>query len=154
MTVTIRPIEKQDISACDAILRSLPQWFGIEASIVEYVANLGGLDGYVAEDTGTIVGFVGLKRYGEAAIEVDVIGVTPGLRRHGIGRQLLEHVEQAATTTATRLLHMKTLAPTHPDPNYAQTRAFWEASGYIPMDAHLLWGEANPCQIMVKPFSR
>ncbi len=151
--IAIRKIEKEDIPACTSILRSLPLWFGFEQSILEYEQNLTDLDGYVAEDSSSFVGFVGLKRYGTLSIEIDVIGVQPQLRRSGIGRTLLEYVEANATTPSTRLLHMKTLAPSDPDENYADTRAFWEANGYIPMDAHQLWGEGNPCQVMVKPIS-
>ena len=151
--ITIRKIGADDIPACTSILRSLPQWFGIEQSILEYEQNLHELDGYVAEDDNSIVGFVGLKRYGTFSIEIDVIGVQPQLRGSGIGRALLVHVEANATTPSTRLLHMKTLSPSDPDKNYAETRAFWEANGYIPMDAHELWGRDNPCQVMVKPIS-
>jgi|TARA_B100000315_G_scaffold260869_1_gene326619 N-acetylglutamate synthase-like GNAT family acetyltransferase len=152
--ISVRKIQKEDIPRCGAILRRLPQWFGIEASILEYEQNLRALDGYVAERDKSIVGFVGLKRYGDFSIEIDVVGVVPDLRRSGIGRRLLEHIEEHATTASTRLLHMKTLAPSDPDKNYADTRAFWEACGYIPMDAHELWGNENPCQVMVKPFGR
>ncbi len=49
---------------------------------------------------------------------------------------------------------MKTLAPSDADPNYAETRAFWVAKGYLPMDAHLLWGTENPCEVRVKPLIR
>lgn len=150
--LTVRSIKTEDIPACIKILRNLPQWFGIEESILEYGQNLRSLDGFVAEHEGSIVGFVGLKRYGQFSIEIDVVGVQPDLRRSGVGRTLLKYVETNAITPLTRLLHMKTLAPSDPDENYAQTRAFWEANGYIAMDAHNLWGEANPCQVMVKPI--
>ncbi|MGI9036466.1 MAG: GNAT family N-acetyltransferase [Pyrinomonadaceae bacterium] len=125
-------------------------WFGIEESILEYERNLANFDGYVAEIETIIVGFAALKRYGGYAIEIDVIGVKPELRRKGIGKKLLAHVESNAVNSLTKFLHTKTLAPSNPDPNYAETRAFWEANGYIPMDAHKLWGPENPCQVMVK----
>jgi RimJ/RimL family protein N-acetyltransferase len=150
----LRGLAKADISHCVAVLRELPQWFGIEESILEYADDLESLDGYVAEVAGEIVGFVGLKRYGEQSVEINVIGVRPAHRGKGIGTSLLQHVEANATTAETRLLHMKTLAPSHADPNYVETRAFWEARGYLPMDAHLLWGTENPCQVMVKPLSQ
>ena len=150
--IQLRGLAKTDISHCVAVLQELPQWFGIEESILEYADDLDSLDGYVAEVAGEIVGFVGLKRYGEQSVEINVIGVRPAFRGKGVGTSLLKHVESNATTAETRLLHMKTLAPSHADPNYVQTRAFWEARGYLPMDAHLLWGPMNPCQVMVKPL--
>ena len=152
--IEIRKLQIGDGETCGEILRRLPQWFGIESAIQEYKANLRALDGYCAVKDSKLVGFVGLKRYGDSSIEVDVIGVDPEHRRSGIGRALLKHVEENATTGLTKLLHMKTLAPSDPDLNYVETRMFWEASGFIPMDAHDLWGDENPCQVMVKPFQR
>ena len=145
-----RPIEKQDVAKCVAILGLLPRWFGIEDSIIEYGKNLETLDGFVAADEGEVVGFVGLKRYGDQSVEIDVIGVRPDLRGSGIGTRLIEAVE-SNSASAIRLLHMKTLAPSDPDPNYAETRAFWLARGFVPMDAHELWGPENPCLVMAKP---
>jgi N-acetylglutamate synthase-like GNAT family acetyltransferase len=150
--IKIRKLISTDVPKCGAVLRSLPQWFGIEQAIQEYEQDLENLDGFVALLDESIVGFVGLKRYGKYAIEINVIGVLPDQRRRGIGKQLLNHVEENTTTPETKLLHMKTLAPSDPDPNYAETRAFWESRGYMPMDAHLLWGNENPCQVMVKPI--
>ncbi len=126
--LTFRKIETRDLPRCEEILRALPQWFGIEASIVDYLATLQALDGYVAVRN-EVCAFVGLKRYGQAAIEIDVMGVDPSCRRQGIGRLLLDHAEAQAATSQTRFFHMKTLAPSHPDSNYQQTRAFWEACG-------------------------
>ena len=60
-SINIRKINTDDICACTSILRSLPNWFGIEESILEYERNLASLDGYVAEADATIVGFVGLR---------------------------------------------------------------------------------------------
>jgi hypothetical protein len=39
----------------------------------------------------------------------------------------------------------------HPDVNYARTRSFYEALGFIGLEeTTAFWGEANPCLIMVK----
>lgn len=46
---------------------------------------------------------------------------------------------------------VKTLAPSHPDRNYAKTRAFYQRVGFRPLEElPELWGEANPCLLMVK----
>ena len=150
--IHVRKITQKDIPQCLSILRELPKWFGIEQSILAYGTDLETLDGYVAVLKGELVGFVGLKRYGAYSIEINVIGVRPTSRGKGIGTTLLKQVEVKARTQEIKLLHVKTLAPSDPDPNYVETRAFWEAKGYIPMDSHLLWGPENPCQVMVKPL--
>ena len=147
----IRKIEATDVEHCVAVLRALPQWFGIESAILDYGKDLENLDGWVALDGSKLIGFIGLKRYGDAAVEINVVGVLPDYRGKGIGTMLVGRVE-AELGAGVRLLHMKTLAPSHPDPNYAETRAFWQAKGFVPMDAHELWGEDNPCLVMVKPL--
>ena len=148
--ILVKPLAERDIARCVAILRALPQWFGIESAIVDYGRDLESLDGFSAFDDEELVGFVGLKRYGERSVEINVIGVRPSHRNRGIGTRLIAQVE-SSLPDAVRLIHMKTLAPSHPDPHYAETRAFWEAKGFIPMDAHDLWGDEDPCQVMVKP---
>lgn len=47
---------------------------------------------------------------------------------------------------------MKTLGPSHPSPEYAATRRFYEACGFRGLEElHDLWPD-NPCLIMVKPL--
>ena len=48
---------------CEAILRSLPNWFGIEEAIVEYVQAIDTLDTFVAEVGDLLVGFMSVKRH-------------------------------------------------------------------------------------------
>lgn len=51
----------------------------------------------------------------------------------------------------TRLVHVKTLGPAHTSGSYSRTRSFYEALGFIAMEeTTAIWGEANPCLIMVK----
>jgi hypothetical protein len=43
-------------------------------------------------------------------------------------------------------LTVKTLSPSRPDPNYAGTRRFYEAVGFLPIEEFpTLWGANNPC---------
>ena len=133
-------------------MRALPNWFGIDESIVEYVDDLKTLDGIVAKRNGQVVGFIGLKQYGDYAIEINVMGVHPNNRNQGIGTLLVKYIENHIASAKTKLLHVKTLGPTHPDPHYAETRKFYEAKGFIPMEENDLWGDVNPCLVMVKPL--
>ena len=49
------------------------------------------------------------------------------------------------------VLQVKTLSESHPDAGYAKTRAFYRAMGFHPLEEFkTLWGEANPCLLMVK----
>jgi len=54
-----------------------------------------------------------------------------------------------------RFMTVKTLAASHPDPNYAKTRRFYEAIGFLPLEVlPTLWGCSNPCLLMLKPVTR
>ena len=81
-----------------------------------------------------------------------MIAIQPERRGQGIGTLLLQKVESECRAASIRLLHIKTLSASDPDPHYAETRAFWLAKGFIPMDEHSLWGPENPCLVLVKPF--
>jgi GNAT superfamily N-acetyltransferase len=131
-------------------MRALPAWFGIEQAIQNYAKDLESCDGFTALEGRDVVGFVGLKRFGSHAIELNVIGVLPQHRRKGIGSALLRAVENEAWDSGVRFLHTKTLSASKPNDAYEQSRAFWRASGFVPLDEHLLWGPSNPCLILLK----
>ena len=46
--MTIRPMQRGEAETCEQILRSLPDWFGIEEALVQYVRDLAGLEAMVA----------------------------------------------------------------------------------------------------------
>jgi hypothetical protein len=51
-------------------------------------------------------------------------------------------------------MSVKTLGPSSPDGGYANTRRFYRACGFLPVEElHGLWGEGNPCLVMVKPLN-
>ena len=131
-------------------MRALPAWFGIEQAIQNYAKELESCDGFSALDDGYVVGFVGLKRYGSHAIELNVIGVLPQHRRKGIGSALLRAVEAEARESGVPFLHTKTLSASKQNEAYEQSREFWRAAGFLPLDEHLLWGPSNPCLVLLK----
>ena len=46
---------------------------------------------------------------------------------------------------------MKTLDATHPSPEYARTRAFYHAMGFVDLECFpTLWDAGNPCLVLVK----
>ena len=48
-------------------------------------------------------------------------------------------------------LQVKTLGPSDPSEHYAATRHFYSARGFRPLEElTAIWGEANPCLIMIK----
>lgn len=141
------PEEKSKI--CETILRALPDWFGIEPAIVEYVTGVRDMPFFAVCDGDANVGFVALKEHNPHTAEVYVMGVLQSHHRRGIGRLLLQHCKEACLEKGREFLTVKTLAPSHPDPGYARTRLFYEGMGFRPLEVFPMhWDEANPCLFM------
>ncbi len=153
------PLRAQGPTA-ERILRALPGWFGIESALLDYAHAADVLPTFVAiaadpgDDRGAeTVGFVSLKATSEDALELHVMGVLPAWHRRGVGHALVECADSYARTEGFSLLHVKTLAPSDPDPGYAATRAFYAALGFRPLEVfpeH--WGPDDPCLLMVRPL--
>ena len=100
-----------------------------------------------------VIGFVTLRETSADALELHVMGVLPSWHRRGIGRALVERAASYARAEGYSLLHVKTLAPDHPDPGYAETRAFYAALGFRPLEVlPQVWGPENPCLLLVRPL--
>ncbi len=147
----LREREQADLAECEAILRSLPDWFGIEESIQDYVADLQRMQTTVAVTGGAIVGFLTVNRRFKESAEIQVMGVQPGSHHLGIGRRLVERVEAQLREDGCEYLQVKTLSPGRPDVNYAKTRMFYEALDFRPLEEmKTLWSPGNPCLIYIK----
>ncbi len=144
--------DPQERSAvCDRVLRSLPDWFGIEESIIDYVRDAAELPLFEAQLDGREAGFATMKAQTAHANEVHVMGVYAWAHRRGVGRALIERLAQASREQGRGYLTVKTLADSHPDEGYANTRRFYEAMGFRPIEVFpTLWDEANPCLLMIK----
>ena len=137
----------------DRLLHALPEWFGIEQSIAEYVAAARALPTVAALLDGAVVGLCVVRRHNDATAEIEVLAVDRTRQRTGIGRALLDAVERDARTDRVRLLEVKTRGPSGRSPEYERTRAFYEAVGFLPLEERTdIWGSENPCLIMVKPL--
>jgi len=149
----IRPFRPADAAACEEILRALPEWFGIESSIVQYVKDVQAMETWVAEDAERVVGFITLRRHSKRSVEIQVIAVLASHHGRGVGRALVEHVEPGLRREGVALFHVKTLGPSRPNEHYARTRGFYEHLGFVPLEENRLWGDVNPCLMLVKPLA-
>ncbi|MBN1922528.1 MAG: GNAT family N-acetyltransferase, partial [Anaerolineae bacterium] len=134
MTFTITEPLLGQSAVCESVLRALPDWFGIEGAVQHYVREIEALPTLLAVREGSILGFLTLKQHSPWAAELYVMGVLPQAHRQGIGRALLAHAETELRRQGVEFLQVKTLAPTHPDPGYARTRAFYTAQGFCPLE--------------------
>jgi coenzyme F420-0:L-glutamate ligase/coenzyme F420-1:gamma-L-glutamate ligase len=141
------PVERSRIA--EAVLRDLPEWFGIEESTRQYIDDAATLPTFVVEPD---AGFVCLKQHTPRAAEIYVMGVQRAQHRKGIGRALVAAAESWCRVRGIPYLHVKTLGPSRPDPGgYDATRAFYEAVGFVALEElHGLWDENNPTLVLVK----
>lgn len=137
---------------CERILRSLPDWFGIEKAILDYIADSERMLTLVADtEAQAKVGFLTLNFHNEFSAEVHVMGILPDFHGRGLGTALLKEAEAILARKGTKFLTVKTLAPSGESEAYQKTRKFYEASGFLPLEEFkTLWGEDNPCLMMIK----
>ena len=146
----IRLMRPDEADLCEAILRDLPNWFGIEESIVQYGKDISSMETYVADLGETVGGFLTLAQHNPHTAEIHVIATRPQYHRQGLGRALVAYAEQALKQRGTSYLEVKTVGPSRACEYYRRTRAFYVAMGFCPVEENKLWGEANPCLIMIK----
>lgn len=138
-------------SICAPILRTLPQWFGIEEATQHYIDNVDEMPTFIAYHGEQAVGFVSIKRHYPRTAEVYVMGVLPTVHRQGTGRALIAACEAWLKREGVTFLQVKTLSPAHPDEGYKKTRAFYEGMGFVALEEFpTLWGERNPCLMLIK----
>ena len=133
------------------ILHALPQWFGIEDALQQYVEDSCQLPTLLAYVDNHIAGFLSIKQHSSYAAEIYVMGVYPQYHRKRIGTALVKRAEATLKINHVEFLQVKTLSAHHPDPYYAKTRQFYEAVGFRPLEEFpTLWGESNPCLMLIK----
>ncbi len=147
------------------LLRGLPEWFGIDEAIDAYVEAARELPTYVIRSldgdpgrtagAGRVLGVCLVEEHNPLSAEIHLLAVERAHHRHGLGRALLARVERDQAAAGRTMLQVKTLGASHPSPEYAATRWFYEALGYVALQefpADELW-PGNPCLIMVKPLA-
>ena len=128
------------------MLRSLPEWFGIEEATAAYIVEVRELETFAVDEAG----FLSLKQHYPRAAEVYVMGVVPELHRCGIGTTLLAAAEHALRERGIEYLQVKTLGPSYEDEEYARTRQFYEARGFVPLEEFPQLWPGNPALLLVK----
>lgn len=140
--------EKERIAG--AILSQLFPWFGRPESTEEYICESKTKPFWAAFSEENPVGFIVKNRTAPKCSEIFVMGVLPDKHRQGVGRALMETMEQAARENGERYIQVKTLKMGE-DRNYDRTNLFYQAMGFDEMECFLeLWDEETPCQIYIK----
>jgi GNAT superfamily N-acetyltransferase len=139
---------------CSQVLATLPTWFGIPASVEDYITTAEANPTVVASVEGRHAGLLTLVVHNEYSAEIYVMGVDAGHHRRGVGRAMLETAESWLAGRGVEFLQVKTLSARRDDAGYAKTRAFYAANGFRPLQEFPeLWGHDNPALQMIKVVS-
>jgi GNAT superfamily N-acetyltransferase len=138
----------------ERLLRLLPGWFGIESSVLEYVADARTRPAYLAwpggQQTAQPSGVLLASRHFPASAELYLMAVDPAWHRCGAGRALVAALEADLIAEGVEFLQIKTQGPARPDAGYEKTRQFYSGLGFQPLEEiHGLW-PGIPCLIMIK----
>ena len=155
-SLTVRPLQPEDAAACEGVARALPAWFGIEEGLRALRHAAESESGFVAtagDGDDRLLGFVTFARRFPETSEITWMATAPDAHRRGVGRALVTAVERHAREAGAHLLLVKTLADLHPSPEYAITRAFYAACGFLRVAVlPEEWDPANPCLLLGKPI--
>lgn len=137
----------------DRLLRTVPQRFGREDANQEYVQDARTKETWtVRERQERVLGVALVERHFPHVAEIHLIVVDQEFHGQGVGTALIAAIEEDGRTSGVRLLEVKTLGMSDPNPEYTRTRLFYESVGFLPLEETDLWGEDTRCLIMVKPL--
>jgi len=149
-TIRVRRSLPDDLDACLAIVRALPDYFTDDVpDAIRH--DLQKHEGWVADD-GAAAGFVVVDRRSSAAAEILWAAVHPARRGAGVGTILIDHVLDALAAEGVLLVEAKTLDRAAGYPPYEATRAFWERRGFVQVDSidpMPGWQPGSPCALYV-----
>ena len=149
--ITVQPLTENCGEICESILRALPDWFGIEESLVQYIKDADSMPTMLIKDGDEAIGFLTIKKNFPESADIHCMGILPKYHRMGAGRILIEAVETYLKKDGVKILQVKTVSADRKCDAYAKTRAFYTAVGFIPLEVFpKLWDEANPCLVLVK----
>jgi GNAT superfamily N-acetyltransferase len=141
---------RQDPQSVDRILRSLPAWFGIQEAIRVYVDSAARLPSYLATVGGEVVGVALVERHFPDSAEIHLIAVDPIHHGSGVGSALVRVIEDDLRADGARMLQVHTVGPSFDNQEYAKTRQFCVAAGFIPLREVDGLDRDGPTLILVK----
>jgi GNAT superfamily N-acetyltransferase len=137
----------------EELLRDLPEWFGIESAVADYVDAARRLPTLVAyAPNGQSIGALLLERHFPETAEIHLMVVRRSWHGQGAGSALVAAAEASLREDGAEILSVKTLGPSNPDAGYRLTRQFYLGRGFIPVEELPDLWPGNPCLIMVKPL--
>ncbi len=131
------------------VLEALRDWFGIDESREQYIAESANEIFVAAREGNEYVGFLCLKETGRETVELAVMGVLREHHRSGIGKSLFDAAKAIALDEGYLFMQVKTVKMGVYE-DYDITNRFYQSCGFREFEVIPgLWDEANPCQIYV-----
>ena len=131
------------------ILEALPEWFEVEQSREQFIAQSAHEPFFAAIENDRPVGFLCLKQTGKDTVELAVMGVLKQYHRKGLGRQLFEASKKAAAQQGCSFMQVKTVRMGMYE-DYDRTNKFYLSLGFKEFEVMPnYWDEANQCQIYI-----
>ena len=150
MTPQIRQIIREDHAAIVAMAKLLPQWF-TELGIQHIARDLETQNGLVALEGENIAGFVTYAiAVDETVAELTWIAVHPNLHRKGIGRSLVEALEEVLAMLGVSALQVSTVADSVEYEPYARTRSFYHALGFSDIRVDKGWFPSGDDRLLLR----
>lgn len=153
----IRPLEPADAAGCDAVLATLPRFFGDPDGIRDCAEAVRTQRGFVAADADAVRGFLTLQKHIAGSEEITWMAVAQAHRRHGLGRLLVAAAARDAAARGEAMLFLLTLGPSGEGPEVADgydgTRRFYQSMGFVPLREFDLasWNQAGAL-VLAKPI--
>ncbi len=134
------------------VLKDLPEWFGMDDAISDYVENSVKYPLWVAKKDDEVLGFINLKETALEVGEVYCMGIKKNWHNNKIGTRLFYELEKYAKNYY-KFIQVKTIEQGRYK-EYDQTINFYKSVGFIEFEVFpTLWDEWNPCLIMIKAVS-
>jgi len=151
MTAIPTVVQRADPDGVEHILRSLPEWFGIDEAIAHYVAQSAILESHIAVDEhGATIGVVLVERHFPESAEIALIAVHGSHRGAGVGRLLIRSAETSLMADDCAFLEAHTVGPSYEHKGYAATRAFYKSVGFSPLHEFDALDWDGPTLVMIK----
>ena len=139
MDLRVRRILPEDYAPIAKIAKYLhPQWF-TESALEEIAQDIRNHDGFVAVEK-EVIGFATyLLNEKDKTADLTWIGVFPEFHRRGVGRALVDAIEDELVSLKIQSLKVSTLASTEEYEPYTRTRNFYHAMGFSDTQVNRNW---------------
>ncbi len=152
MATSVRPLRPEDAERCDAVMLSLPEFFGHEGGLASCAEAVRSEAGMVAERDGSVVGFATWEERTAETAEITWAAVHSDHRHSGAGTVLISALCEDFGSRGYKLALAMTSAANKDssiEDTYVPTRQFWKSRGFEPLIELDIW-DTNLALLMVR----